>query len=132
PGEPLPPDTMALLEAHSWPGNVTELRKVVEDLAVGAHVSAHMGQRVLASLLEQGPGSREALDLLCRKRLRDARHVIAELFDKHYLKTRLEEYGGNVTRTADEIGIERPSLHRLLRKHGLVRCRSGLKNSAPR
>jgi two-component system response regulator AtoC len=115
------PDALARLAAHAWPGNVRELENVVERA-----VAVAGGERVEAAdlppdvLAEPGapvpPAPQAALAALPYK---DAVAGARDRVTREYLVALLGEFGGNVTRAAERAGLERESLHRLLRKHGL-------------
>ena len=107
-GRPLAPETLALLQSYAWPGNVRELKNVLERARVLAEGDAITPADLPPELLEaQGPapetsyhGQVEA----CRRR------IIAEA---------LAEAGGNQTRAAELLGLQRTYLARLITKLGL-------------
>lgn len=108
-------DALAALQAHEWPGNVRQLRNNVERLMILASdddgpISAQMlpsevGDSV--SVLVQGTGGQ----LLMALPLREAR----EVFEREYLVSQIGRFGGNISRTAAFIGMERSALHRKLK-----------------
>jgi two-component system, NtrC family, nitrogen regulation response regulator NtrX len=100
----------AKLRAHHWPGNVRELRNVIERLAIllpGETIEAEDVQ--LGSRTEVAPVIGSGLSL------RDAR----EQFEKQYILERLREYAGNVSRTAESLGVERSNLYRKMDAYGI-------------
>jgi len=113
-------EALRLLERYHWPGNVRELRNIVERLAV-----LYGGSRIEASSLPWevrdvetsgvvfADASRTWSELKRRKR-----QVIAEL-ERQFLMTALQEAGGNITRAAERVGLQRTNFHALLRKHHL-------------
>ena len=113
-------DAMAALQAHNWPGNVRQLRNNVERLMI---LAADDPEGVItADLLptdvgnstpavSQGAGSERIIALP----LRDAR----EMFEKEYLLAQINRFGGNISRTAAFIGMERSALHRKLKSLGI-------------
>jgi two-component system response regulator AtoC len=115
------PDALAQLAAHAWPGNVRELENVVERaVAVAggqvvevADLPAEIGA---APGAPTPPAPASALAALPYK---DAVAGARDRVTREYLVALLTEFGGNVTRAAERAGVERESLHRLLRKHGL-------------
>jgi DNA-binding NtrC family response regulator len=117
-GPELSREALAALEAAPWPGNARQLRNVIERLFVMAGGEKVTADDVAAAL---GPGSPGAVSLLegplSASDLREGRR----LFEIEYLTRKLREYGGNVTRTAKEIGIERQSLQEKIKKLGIVR-----------
>jgi two-component system nitrogen regulation response regulator NtrX len=112
-------DAMAVLQAHSWPGNVRQLRNVVERLlilatddAAGA-ISADLLPSDLGAGAQWGGASRS--DLVISLPLREAR----EIFERDYLIAQINRFGGNISRTAAFIGMERSALHRKLKSLGV-------------
>ncbi len=114
------PEALALLAAHPWPGNVRELENVVERavaVAAGEVVdAADLPPDLAAGTTPAPPAPGAALAALPYK---DAVAGARDRVTREYLVALLTEFGGNVTRAAERAGVERESLHRLLRKHGL-------------
>jgi two-component system, NtrC family, nitrogen regulation response regulator NtrX len=112
-------DTMAVLQAHSWPGNVRQLRNIVERLLILA--SDDLTEAVSADLLPTDLGSGNSWgggkggDLVISLPLREAR----EIFERDYLVAQINRFGGNISRTAAFIGMERSALHRKLKSLGV-------------
>jgi two-component system nitrogen regulation response regulator NtrX len=96
----------ALLQTMPWPGNVRQLRNVVERILIlaGGEAQGSDEDRVILS------GSLATLPL------REAR----ELFEREYLLTQINRFGGNISRTANFVGMERSALHRKLKSLGVV------------
>ena len=113
-------DAMAVLQAHSWPGNVRQLRNIVERLLILAtrrrgagdlrRSAAVRSRRERALGRMQGSG-----DLVISLPLREAR----EIFERDYLMAQINRFGGNISRTAAFIGMERSALHRKLKSLGV-------------
>jgi two-component system nitrogen regulation response regulator NtrX len=100
------------LRAHDWPGNVRELRNVVERLAIllpNETIEAEDVQLGAGTMLPSTP------EISTRLTLKEAR----DEFEKHYILTRLKEFAGNVSRTADALGVERSNLYRKLHAYGI-------------
>ena len=107
---------IAALQAHNWPGNVRQLRNVIEWLLIMAPGGADEEIDVEAlppDILREDPSS-----LLAERRsevmelpLKEAR----EEFERNYLTAQIARFGGNVSRTAKVVGMERSALHRKLR-----------------
>jgi two-component system nitrogen regulation response regulator NtrX len=110
-------DAMAVLQTHSWPGNVRQLRNIVERLLILA--SDDVTEAVTADLLptDLGAGVSGAKngDLVISLPLREAR----EIFERDYLMAQINRFGGNISRTAAFIGMERSALHRKLKSLGV-------------
>lgn len=113
-------DAMAVLQAHEWPGNVRQLRNNVERLMIlvggdaDTIVTAEMlpGDIVSPVPLNSNGASGEHMMSLS---LRDAR----EIFEREYLVAQVNRFGGNISRTAEFVGMERSALHRKLRALGV-------------
>ncbi len=106
PEKTLLPRTLALLQAAPWPGNVRELRNLMERLVLMAP-----GPRVRPADLPEEIRSGVRATELAGASLAEARRE----FERRFLLARLEEHGGNVSRTAEAIGVARESLSRKLR-----------------
>ena len=112
-------DAMAALQAHDWPGNVRQLRNNVERLLILA-----TGDPSTPITLETLPpevsvvrtqGGQDGSEKMIAMPLRDAR----EQFEREYLQTQIERFGGNISRTAAFVGMERSALHRKLKSLGV-------------
>jgi two-component system response regulator AtoC len=116
----LSPEASARLVAHAWPGNVRELENVVER-AVAVTAGEVVGAEDLPPALGAGPAPAAAAPgpPLASLPYRDALAEARDRVTRDYLVALLTEFGGNVTRAAERAGMERESLHRLLRRHGL-------------
>ena len=112
-------DAMAVLQSHDWPGNVRQLRNIVERLLILASDDA--AQAISADLLPADLGSAAPWssgskgDLVISLPLREAR----EIFEREYLLAQINRFGGNISRTAAFIGMERSALHRKLKSLGV-------------
>jgi two-component system nitrogen regulation response regulator NtrX len=117
-------DAMAVLQAHSWPGNVRQLRNIVERLLILATDDA--AQAISADLLPADLGGNShwnnggKSDLVISLPLREAR----EIFERDYLMAQINRFGGNISRTAAFIGMERSALHRKLKSLGVGSAQS--------
>ncbi|MEJ1969784.1 MAG: sigma-54 dependent transcriptional regulator [Rhizomicrobium sp.] len=113
-------DAMAVLQAHNWPGNVRQLRNIVERLLILATddaaqvISADLLPADLGSSAPWGGGGGRG-DLVISLPLREAR----EIFERDYLIAQINRFGGNISRTAAFIGMERSALHRKLKSLGV-------------
>jgi len=110
---------LARLQAHSWPGNVRELRNVVERLIIMAQ-GDFITERDVAFLESDGlsPGDDPNTDIVMSP-LHDAR----ERFEREYILRALASHHGNISRTADVLGVERSNLYRKMRAFGIVPAR---------
>ena len=112
-------DAMAALQAHDWPGNVRQLRNNVERLLILA--TGEPSQPITlatlpkeVSVVRAGANSQDN-DRIIAMPLRDAR----EHFEREYLQAQIDRFGGNISRTAGFVGMERSALHRKLKSLGL-------------
>ncbi len=113
-------DAMAVLQAHNWPGNVRQLRNNIERLLIlarsddpDAPVSAEMLPAEIGDLMPKAPSQSDAHIMALP--LREAR----EQFEKEYLIAQINRFGGNISRTAEFVGMERSALHRKLKSLGV-------------
>jgi DNA-binding NtrC family response regulator len=111
-------EALRRLAGHPWPGNVRELENAVERAAAVAS-GPLVGVQDLppeVAAAQPAPLDPAALSKLPYK---DAVEAARDRVSREYLVALMAEFGGNVTRAAERAGMERESLHRLLRKHGL-------------
>lgn len=109
------PATMAVLTSYQWPGNVRQLKNLIEWLII-----MHPGKVIVPDLMPPELTRGDSIDTDVMEKavtmpLRQAR----ELFEKNYLASQLQRFGGNVSRTADFVGMERSALHRKLKSLGV-------------
>jgi two-component system nitrogen regulation response regulator NtrX len=113
-------DAMAVLQSHNWPGNVRQLRNNVERLMIfaggdpDAVIDASMLPPDVGSMVPAMPNGNGGEHLMGLP-LRDAR----ELFEREYLVAQISRFGGNISRTAEFVGMERSALHRKLKALGI-------------
>ncbi len=119
-------DAMAALQAYDWPGNVRQLRNVIERtiiLAPGERIGCieldMLPPEILNEQAQLNPS--EAVKAIMGTPLREAR----ETFEREYLKVQIRRFSGNISRTASFIGMERSALHRKLKALGLGDARGG-------
>ncbi|HSD19663.1 MAG TPA: sigma-54 dependent transcriptional regulator, partial [Anaeromyxobacter sp.] len=111
------PDALVRLAGYGWPGNVRELENTIERA-----VAVAGGDRISVADLPQelaGAPAAAPAGALAALPYRDAVAGARDRVTREYLVALLTEFEGNVTRAAERAGLERESLHRLLRKHGL-------------
>ena len=113
-------DAIAALQAYDWPGNVRQLRNVIERtiiLAPASRVASieidMLPPEVLNEQAQLSPG--EAVKAIMGTPLREAR----ETFEREYLRVQIRRFSGNISRTANFIGMERSALHRKLKALGI-------------
>jgi len=114
----LSPDAMRALMAHSWPGNVRELQNLMErivSLAVpGQEITAADLPDKLSSL---GTPASPAVDI--DQPFHEAKEKAIEAFERAYLEALLARHGGNISEAARHAGIDRKTIHRMLKKYDL-------------
>ncbi|GHC62921.1 sigma-54-dependent transcriptional regulator [Limoniibacter endophyticus] len=113
-------DAMAVLQAHNWPGNIRQLRNNIERLMILVR-SEDASAPITADLLPSEIG-----DVMPRVPNQTDQHIMAlplrearELFEREYLLAQINRFGGNISRTAEFIGMERSALHRKLKSLGV-------------
>jgi two-component system nitrogen regulation response regulator NtrX len=119
-------DAMAALQAHDWPGNVRQLRNIIERTMImtpGDRVSCIEVDLLPSEILDtQGTINVPSTSMaIMGSPLREAR----ESFEREYLKIQIRRFSGNISRTASFIGMERSALHRKLKALGLGDKREG-------
>jgi len=111
-------DASALMQTMVWPGNVRQLKNLIERVLILSGGSGPIEAREL-------PGEEESSNVegrvvlsgvLATLPLREAR----EAFEREYLLTQINRFGGNISRTANFVGMERSALHRKLKSLGVV------------
>ncbi|NEU11907.1 sigma-54-dependent Fis family transcriptional regulator [Methylobacterium sp. BTF04] len=113
-------DAMAVLQSHDWPGNVRQLRNNVERLMILTHtdpeqeVTSEMLPTEIGALVPTTPNGSGGEKLMSLA-LREAR----EIFEREYLVAQIARFSGNISRTAEFIGMERSALHRKLKSLGI-------------
>ncbi|MET0251608.1 MAG: sigma-54 dependent transcriptional regulator [Novosphingobium sp.] len=117
-------EAVAALQSYEWPGNVRQLRNVVERTVILAprerlaRIDIDMLPAEIVSTRMSGDGGASALMAVP---LREAR----ESFEREYLKVQIRRFSGNISRTAGFIGMERSALHRKLKLLGIADRREG-------
>jgi two-component system nitrogen regulation response regulator NtrX len=114
----LTPEAEAMLQTMQWPGNVRQLRNVIERVLILGEPSGPIEARELPGQeVSADPGGRLVLGgAMATLPLREAR----EVFEREYLLTQINRFGGNISRTAGFVGMERSALHRKLKSLGVV------------
>jgi two-component system nitrogen regulation response regulator NtrX len=113
-------EAMAVLQSHDWPGNVRQLRNNIERLMIltasepDVEITADMLPAEIGALVPSTPNGAGGERLMSLP-LRDAR----EIFEREYLVAQIARFSGNISRTAEFIGMERSALHRKLKLLGI-------------
>ena len=111
-------EAQTLMQAMQWPGNVRQLKNVVERvLILGPDSGPITASELPSSEVEASGEGRVVLSSsLATLPLREAR----EMFEREYLMTQINRFGGNISRTANFVGMERSALHRKLKSLAIV------------
>ncbi|WP_299443668.1 sigma-54 dependent transcriptional regulator [uncultured Rhodospira sp.] len=121
PPRPLGEDAMAALQAYDWPGNVRQLRNIIDWLLIMAPgeardaIRADMLPNEISALTPDTLRLEKSPEIMTLP-LREAR----EIFERDYLLAQVTRFGGNVSRTAEFVGMERSALHRKLKSLGVA------------
>jgi len=117
------PDALEALARLPWPGNVRELRNILERLVImtpGERIELrHLPATLAAAPLARAEGAEDAPELAGESSLIAAR----EAFERRYIMQRYRECGGNMSRTAESLGVERSNLYRKMKAFGLLPAR---------
>ncbi len=112
-------DAIAVLQAHGWPGNIRQLRNVVERLLI--LVKPEGDDTITADMLPP-----DVVDALPKVSAQGDQHIMTlplrearEMFERDYLIAQINRFGGNISRTAEFVGMERSALHRKLKSLGV-------------
>ena len=118
PQRELSDDAVALMQTMSWPGNIRQLKNLIERVLILGDETGPIEARELPG--DEGPAQEEGRVVLsgalATMPLREAR----EAFEREYLLTQIYRFGGNISRTASFVGMERSALHRKLKSLGVV------------
>ena len=114
----LSPDASALLQTMAWPGNVRQLRNMIERVLILGEGTGDIEAGELPAESDAAPDDGRVVlsGSLATLPLREAR----EAFEREYLLTQINRFGGNISRTAEFVGMERSALHRKLKSLGVV------------
>jgi len=107
-------ECMAVLQTYEWPGNIYQVKSVVENSLINALEDVRITKKDLPTELTSSTQNKfESLNVsnLIAMPLREAR----EAFETDYLKTQIQRFSGNISRTAEFVGMERSALHRKLK-----------------
>jgi two-component system nitrogen regulation response regulator NtrX len=100
---------------YEWPGNVRELRNLIERIAILSPDTDEKISNIIKESLKNPDNATSPIENALSVPLKEAR----ENFEKEYLTTQLKKFNGNISKTADFIGMERSALHRKLKGLGI-------------
>jgi two-component system nitrogen regulation response regulator NtrX len=122
------PDAVAALQRYPWPGNVRELRNLVERLMIMVP-----GERITArdlAFLEQGVAAGADVAAPAPSATTTPLHDARDRFERDYILRALAAQQGNISRTAEALGIERSNLYRKMRAFGIMPARKSEEEDA--
>ena len=120
-------EVLSLLKSYSWPGNLRQLRNTIECMLINSNSAEEIGldlvpQDILQNVSKQfksfggiGKNAESGFEIY-NKKLKDAR----ETFERDYIKMQLERFSGNISKTAEYIGMDRTALHRKIKSLNIV------------
>ncbi len=111
----LTPEALDLLMNYSWPGNVRELKNLTERMAIMYPDKVIDGEDIPPPFNTSRSEDSRLESFLSSDTLKEAR----ETFERSFIASKLEEFGGNISKTADAIGMERSNLHKKIKAYGL-------------
>ncbi|HNW17720.1 MAG TPA: sigma-54 dependent transcriptional regulator [Sphingorhabdus lacus] len=117
-------DAMAALQACEWPGNVRQLRNIIERtiiLAPSNRIHRIEADMLPSEIINSYEGSEHNVTSLMGAPLREAR----EAFEREYLRVQIKRFSGNISKTAAFVGMERSALHRKLKLLGISVRKNG-------
>lgn len=117
-------DAMAALQACEWPGNVRQLRNIIERtiiLAPSHRIHTIEADMLPSEIINSYEGSEHNVTSLMGAPLREAR----EAFEREYLRVQIKRFSGNISKTATFVGMERSALHRKLKLLGISVRKNG-------
>ncbi|MBI5234012.1 MAG: sigma-54-dependent Fis family transcriptional regulator [Deltaproteobacteria bacterium] len=110
------PDVARMFQDYAWPGNIRELRNAVERLMIMIPSNTADSASVEALGIFASRQSTNSNDYSAHKTLKDAR----DAFEKNFINRKLEENNWNVSKTAEDIAIERSNLHKKIKAYGIA------------
>lgn len=118
PRRTLSEEAAALLQTMQWPGNARQLRNVIERVLILGPDSGEIAASELPGNRPEEAGENRVVlaGTITQMPLREAR----EMFEREYLLTQINRFGGNISRTANFVGMERSALHRKLKSLSVV------------
>jgi len=110
---------LALMEEYPWPGNVRELQNVIERAVALSEEKSITPEDLPPRIREMAGCGPPSFDL--KLPFEEAKNRLIEAFEKKYLQNLMEMSGGNVSLAARTAGVNRKTVHRLLKKHGFIK-----------
>ena len=114
-------EAVRLLKQYRWPGNVRELKNLVENLIIMSSDDEIRLEDIPAPYNQSHAVKEDYASFLETDSFRDARNI----FEKAFISAKLKKYKGNISQTAEAIGMERSNLHKKIKAYGLDDFRTG-------
>ncbi|MEA3359107.1 MAG: sigma-54 dependent transcriptional regulator [Thermodesulfobacteriota bacterium] len=111
----LSPDALELFKKYNWPGNVREIKNLMERLAIMCPEKVIETKDIPFPYNTRKIEDSKFEDFSSFETLKEAREII----EKTFIAGKLEQYGGNISKTAEAIGVERSNLHKKIKAYGL-------------
>ncbi|PKN30630.1 MAG: Fis family transcriptional regulator [Deltaproteobacteria bacterium HGW-Deltaproteobacteria-21] len=108
-------EAVQLLKRYHWPGNVRELRNLVERLVIMTHGPVIHAKDIPLPFNQQAKMDEEFASVFMAVSYKEAKGI----FEKAFISRKLREFHGNISQTADAIGMERSNLHKKIKAYGL-------------
>ncbi|PKN61379.1 MAG: Fis family transcriptional regulator [Deltaproteobacteria bacterium HGW-Deltaproteobacteria-15] len=108
-------EAVQLLKRYHWPGNVRELRNLVERLVIMTHGTVIHAKDIPLPFNQQAKMDEEFVSVFMAASYKEAKGI----FEKAFISRKLREFHGNISQTADAIGMERSNLHKKIKAYGL-------------
>ncbi|MDR1235934.1 MAG: sigma-54-dependent Fis family transcriptional regulator, partial [Holosporaceae bacterium] len=121
-------DALAILQTYDWPGNILQLKNIIENSLINSIKSNEITKDALPPELTSSAKEKfVSLNVakLISLRIKEAK----EYFETDYLRAQIERFSGNISKTAEFIGMERSALHRKLKGLGIISGKSEKKIS---
>jgi two-component system nitrogen regulation response regulator NtrX len=113
-----PSETLDLLQQYEWPGNVRELKNLIERLMIMTQSDVITTKDIPAPFNQKARSTRSGIEtVFTSDSLKEAKGE----FEKAFIEEKLNEYNGNISQTAEAIGIERSNLHKKIKQYNLGR-----------
>ena len=109
-------EVIEALKKYHWPGNIRELKNLVERLAIMSRGNTISVQDMPISFSQECPLKDESGSFMNLRSFRDAK----ARFEKAFIIKNLQEFNGNISQTAEAIGVERSNLHKKIKAYGLL------------
>jgi len=114
-------DVIALFESYDWPGNIRQLKNIVESMLIHNKGGTSLDISLVPNEIVQNIGKQfqsfgQSNLEIYNKSLKDAR----EIFEREYIKMQLQKFSGNISKTAEYIGMDRTALHRKMKALNIV------------